>query len=827
MIRYISIFLSLFSVQLMCSQQVKVLDSYTLFELPHVTIFNASKSLFVYTDRNGIADLTPFFDKEVLYFSCESYVEVKFLKRDLKFQDFKVILHKNTELLDAVVLSASRRKENKNRIAEHIEVLSKNDILLKSPQTTADLLAKIPGVRVQKSQFGGGSPVLRGMEANRVLLVIDGVRMNNAIYRTGHLQNSISISPNVLDRTEVIFGPSSVMYGSDALGGVIHFFTKTPSISDGNHLSTSVFSRIGTVNNEFTLEGSVELNLKKLGSFTSFSTSRFGDLTMGKNRKHGFDEWGKVYEFSNNTEGLFNLNPVRNEDPSVQKNTGYSQIDFLQKLHIPLSDKTILNLNFQYSKSSDIPRFDKLTQYSKGKLKFAEWHYGPQKRMLASAQFKLKSTKKFMEAGTITMAYQNIQESRVQRKFSSLNRNYRNEEVDVFSVNGDFYVPLSTRGRRLLSYGFEATYNDVNSDAFGEKLEVSRAKVVGFSDNFVVQTRYPDGGSNYTSMAAYLNYRQDITSKSTLNTGIRYINTFLNAHWRDATYIQLPDWDIKLKNSAVTATLGYVYKPDRSIQLNGIISSGFRAPNIDDVGKIREKSGFVTVPNINLRPEYAYNAEMGLVKHFNQKKSYLGLNIYYTLLDNYITRAVFNLATSQIAEAGVNPTIVYDEDVATTIANVNKGTANIMGSTFSFRHTIFDNWYATGSITYTKGETLDTKVPVSSIPPVFSMVEVGFKTERFQSGLHWNYSGRKKISDYNLVEGIDNVHQSPVDFNNASGYYGTPSWSVLGCNAKLSFNSYVTVFASVDNIFDLHYREFASGISAPGRNFSLATTLRF
>jgi len=824
---YLIILLSLFSVQLVVGQQVKVVDGATLFELPQVTIINASKSVVVYTDRNGKADLKRFKSNEILTFHHIGYVEVEILKSWLILQDYKVALRKNTEQLNTVVLSASRRKEKRNRIAEHVEVISKNEIQLKSPQTSADLLASMPGVRVQKSQFGGGSPVLRGMEANRVLLVIDGVRMNNAIYRTGHLQNSISVSPNVLERTEVIFGPSSVMYGSDALGGVIHFFTKTPTVSEGNHVSSSVFARVGTVNNEVTLEGNVELNMKKFGSFTSFSSSSFGDLTMGKTRNHGFEDWGKVTEYSSNTAQVYAPVATQNNNPSSQKNTGYSQVDFLQKLHIPLSKKTNLNVNFQYSKSSDIPRFDKLTEYSNGALKFAEWRYGPQKRLLASAQLDLNPGHAFIEQGSITVAYQNIQESRVQRKFTSLDRSYRFEEVDVFSVNGDFFVPLSHKNERLLSYGFEASYNDVNSDSYGKTLSVNNSRVAGFSDNFVVQSRYPDGGGNYTSLAAYLNYRQDVSKTSTLNTGIRYVNTFLNAHWVDDTYIQLPDWDIDLHNSAVTATLGYVYKPNAKLQYNAVVSSGFRSPNIDDVGKIREKSGLVTVPNINLRPEYAYNAEIGVLKRFNAKRSYIGFNLYYTLLDNYITRAVFDLSTSAIAEENVNPTIVYDGEVSTTIANVNKGTSNIMGTTLSFYHPVLERWYANGSVTITKGETFDTKVPVSSIPPVFGMLEIGFKSERFQTSLMWNYNGRKKTSDYNLVEGIDNVHQTPVDVNDPSGFYGTPSWHILGFNSKLSVNRFISLFAKVDNIFDVHYREFASGVSAPGRNFSLATNISF
>ena len=100
------------------------------------------------------------------------------------------------------------------------------------PQTSADLLYYGGEIRIQKSQGAGGSPVIRGFEANRVLLVIDGVRMNNAIYRSGHLQNAITIDPYALERTEIIFGPSSVGYGSDALGGVVHFYTKKPKINN-------------------------------------------------------------------------------------------------------------------------------------------------------------------------------------------------------------------------------------------------------------------------------------------------------------------------------------------------------------------------------------------------------------------------------------------------------------------------------------------------------------------------------------------------------------------------------------------------------------------
>jgi hemoglobin/transferrin/lactoferrin receptor protein len=795
------------------AQQVKVLELGVGFPIENVTIYNDTQETIVYTDKKGIADLSEFKDSDVISFNHISYYEFEILKRELGVIEFVVHLAKKAELLDEIVLSASKGNEKRSRIAEQIDVVSEADIKKLAPQTTADLLAFLPGVRVQKSQFAGGSPVLRGMEANRVLLVVDGVRMNNAIYRTGHLQNSISVSPNILERTEVIFGPSSVVYGSDALGGVIHYYTKTPKVSPKSEVNSQLFSRYSSANNEYTGEASVELQFKKWASFTSVSYSDFGDLRMGDQRNHGFDTWGKVYEYSNNTSTIYNPDAVQNSNPNIQKNTNYNQTDVLQKFVIPFSDKTEFNLNFQYSTSSNNPRFDNLTEYSKGTLKFAEWYYGPQKRLLISPQLKINPDKKLLESGTITLAYQNIKESRVQRKFSELDGYYRDDIVDVFSLNGDFFVPLTKDETRIFSYGAEFTYNNVASDAIGHELDVYNNKVVGFSNDFTVQTRYPDGGSTYASAATYINYRQDISKKSTLNTGVRFVSTFLTAKWIDDTFITLPEMDIDANNSAVTATIGYIYKPTLNWQINGIISSGFRSPNIDDIGKIREQNGEVTVPNIYLKPEYAYNFETTILKYLYNKKFQAGLNIYYTLLHNYITRDYFELNGS--------PTIIYDGEEALTMANVNKDNAYIFGGTFSFKGQINTNWYTDGSITYTEGKAYDTNDPLSSIPPLFGSLAGGYQNERFQAGAKWVFNGLKPIEKYNLVEGIDNVEQTPYN-STLETYYGNPSWSIFNINASYKLNQHFSFFVNFDNIFDIHYKEFASSISAPGRNFSTA-----
>ena len=791
------------------AQTITVLDEESRFPISNVAIFNENKTKHVVSDKDGKADLSVFKFNDILSFTHFSYIEYEVLKRQITTD--KIILKSTEHSLDEVFLSSSKSKESRNRIAEQIDVFSIKDIQKISPQTSADLLAEMPGIKVQKSQFGGGSPVLRGMESNRVLLVVDGVRMNNAIYRKGHLQNSITVSPTMLDRTEVIFGPSSVIYGSDALGGVIHYYTRKPTLSNKPNINGAGLMRYSTVNNEFSVQAGVELSFKKIASYTSISHSKFGDLMMGKSRNHGFDEWGKVYEYSNNTNDYYSETPIANSNPNLQKNTGFDQTDFLQKLLIPLTDKSSLSLNLQYSTTSDIPRFDRLTERRDGELRYAEWYYGPQSRFMVSTQLELNPEKKWMNHGLITLAYQDIEESRIDRKFNSLDRSYKTENVDIFSLNADFSVPLTKTKDRILSYGGELTHNDVGSKPEGKTLAVSGNTITGYSGSFAVQSRYADGGSTYSTAATYVNYRQDISKTSTLNSGIRFTYTNLAATWIDKTFFTLPDNDITIDNSAVTATFGYIFKPATNWQFNGVLSSGFRSPNLDDTGKVREKSGDVTVPNINLKPEYAYNAELGILKYFNKKKFYVSGTVYYTLLDNYITRESFML--------NGNTTMIYEGEEANIVANVNKDQAYIYGGTFDIKGTISDHLSTRASVTYTKGKAYDTEEPLSSIPPLFGMVELSHEKGRFSSSIDFKYNGRKRPEDYNISEGIDRYEDTPY-LADTDSYYGTPSWTTLNINSKYKFSKNLDFIVAVDNIFDTHYKEFASGISAPGRNFS-------
>lgn len=793
------------------SQKIRVVDDYTHEKLEGVEVHNSESSSIKITDINGKVNLSLKDKNSVITFKLKGYCPLNILANNI---DKEILLKSKYENLQSVVLSVSRTAEKKQRIPERIEITTKKDIERIAPQTSADLLANVAGVRVQKSQLGGGSPVLRGMESNRVLLVVDGVRMNNAIYRSGHLQNSITVSPFAIDRVEVVFGPASVSYGSDALGGVVHYYTKRLNYSNNFFNKNDVVYRHSTVNNEQTVSFSSSLSNANWASYTNVSYSDFGDLRMGKNRTHGYRDWGKVHQYSRNTKGTYHENASINKNSEIQKNTGYNQLDVLQKFKFPVSKEIDIVLNGQFSRSSSIPNFGKLNDEKDDQLKFAEWYYGPQQRVLVSAQTRFKDYQSLLQNGTLTLAYQNILESRINRQFGSLDRSSRFEEVDVYSLNGDFYKKLTKKGDKKLLYGVELVHNDVSSKAKGETISITGNKVTGVSSIFNIDTRYPDAGSTYSSGALYTSYRQSLNKKNTLNIGARVTSTLLRANWTKNVAIPIPDNSIRINNTALTGSIGYIHKPRKNEKISVVLSKGFRSPNVDDVGKIRSKSGRLTVPNTKLKPEHLYSIEAGYDIYLLDKKLKFNISSYYTLLDNYIAR-------SPSEEFGT--VLHYDGDVFegdAILANKNQGQAYILGGVFGASSVINNYLKSNMSVTYTYGKSYDTNQPLSSIPPLFGNISVGVYKSKFDLILDYRMSLSKQLSEYNLVEGIDNLEETPNE-------EGTPSWQVLNFNSNYRINDDLKVQFQVQNIFDIHYKEFGSSISAPGRNVVASVAYSF
>ena len=804
--------LFLLGLNLLFGQEVRVVDAFTQAPLSEVLVINQTKDRYVSTDNNGVFALDHFQASDILTFQLMGYEN-----RTLPWDKLETTIHLffDEKQLEEIVLSVARTAEQSKKIAEQVQVIAPQKVLRPTPLTSADLLRDAPSIRLQKSQGGGGSPVLRGFEANRVLLVVDGVRMNNAIYRSGHLQNALTIDPNSIERVEVIYGSSSVGYGSDALGGVVHYYTKTPKINSEKKRKSRFSSTLNSAQNAQTYHLENEQSFQKWAVFTSLTYAAFGDIRMGNNRAHGYENWGLVPFYSANTPTTYFENPTANPQPNLQKNTGYQQIDLLHKTVFNLGQETQLLLNFQWSDSSNIPRFDKLNESRNGRLRFAEWYYGPQRRILFSPQLKIFPKKAWIYKGTITTAYQNIGESRHQRRFGSLEKLNQIEQVDVWSVNGDFEI--AKKGKSSIAYGFEIIHNAIASEGTIDRLALRDTQDVGIVETLPGISRYPNNGSQYGSQALYVNMRYDLSPKTTWSAGGRITNTLLKAKWKDDEMLPTGLTEVNVKNTAITGSLSLSHRPSPRWRINLLLASGFRAPNIDDLGKIRENRGTLLVPNPALKSEYVYSLEGGVAFTPPSKKLNLQLRFYNSSLQDYIARMPYSITADLTTDAP--ETVTYNNEIVTTLANGNAGNSRIYGLSIEGKWRLAEPLTVGAHLTHTQNKINETIGPLPSILPYFGGSELVFSKKKWTLELRHQFASNKPPEEYSRG-GEDGVEETPIigDENGEIRYAGSPKWTTISFYSTYQKSDTLSLYLAVENLTDLHYRTFASGISAPGRS---------
>jgi hemoglobin/transferrin/lactoferrin receptor protein len=478
------------------AQQIQVINSSDLTPIESVAVFNLSRDRAAITDSLGMIELSIFQTRDTLIFQHSSYILEQYCKSDLK-EGQQVLLRSRTIFIEEYVISASKYRESSLNIPYMVNVLKDQVLMETTGFTAADILEESGNILVQRTQGGGGSPILRGFEANKVLLVVDGVRLNNAIYRNGHLQNSITIDYAILERTEIIFGPSSIMYGSDALGGVIHYYTRDPWLGsdDTTHFDAQAYTQYASAMNGISAHLDFSVGKKRWSSLTSVSYKNFGDIRMGSWRDPTLGNWGELTHYVDQVNGQDST--LRNPNPKNQLNTGYKQMDILQKIRYSPSMYVDWILNMQYSTSSDIDRLDKLNDFSGGNLKYAKYYYGPQNRFLLSLKNVLRKDNPAFTNMTTLAAFQRIDEDRYSLKFRNDDLLIQQEDVMVFSLNLDLVKIWGAKHK--LHYGAELTHNLVESDAWYENIRTGVQEAA--------QTRYPEGGSGTWSASAYTSYK--------------------------------------------------------------------------------------------------------------------------------------------------------------------------------------------------------------------------------------------------------------------------------------------------------------------------------
>lgn len=648
--------------------------------------------------------------------------------------------------------------------------------------------------------MGGGSPMIRGFSANRVLLVVDGIRMNNAIYRSGNLQNIISIDANSVESTEIIFGPGSVIYGSDALGGVMSFNTLKPKLSteSGVDLSGKIMSRFSSANLEKTVHGTFNLGGKKWAALVSSTFSGFDDLKMGSN---GRDEYLRPeFVLQGGFDGTDKI--VASENQKIQTYTQYNQFNFLGKLRLRPTEGLEINLSGNHSQTSDIPRYDRLIVYRNNKLRYSEWYYGPQILTLFSGQIKYEQDCSLFDKVSFLTGFQNYTESRYDRALNKPIRNGRKEDLSIFSVNLDLDKIINEENE--LFYGVESYLNHINSAGSTLNLLTTESETI--------PSRYPDD-SKYGSFAGYFSYKYNLKKEIILQAGTRFTHTWMSGDFKPEDY-NFPFSGFDMKNSAITGNIGVVWHPTVEWQLSSNLSSGFRSPNIDDVAKIFDSEpGNVVVPNPDLKPEYARNIEIGIVRSFSGKAS-IEISAFYTRLKDAIVRRNFSLNGQD--------SIMYDGTLSKVEALVNADAADIYGGTVVFEY-LFSNTFRTqNDLTITEGKDSDG-FPVRHAPPLFGSSHLVYENRKLFTDLYANYNGKVDFEDLAPSE-----QEKPYMYaTNENGNPFSPSWWTLNLKFNYKLTPQIVLGGGIENMLDKRYRTYSSGIVSPGLNFIFSVSARF
>jgi len=796
LLAHVAVLFGVFDFSFAQGKTMRFIDNETIQGVPFVQVANEKKEVFTSNEKGIISFVSGTF----FTIRHVEYKTITLSFDELTKLNFKVYLQSNANTMEEVVLSASRFEEKKKDVAQKIQVIRSKDLQQMNQSSTADVLANSGNVFVQKSQLGGGSPIIRGFETNKVLLVIDGIRMNNAIYRGGHLQNVITLDNSIMDRVEVLYGPGSVVYGSDAIGGVMSFTTKNPTFSSSDKILVKggAYSRFFSAASGYAANANVSIGSKKVASLTSFTFSKFNDLRQGARRSPFVGNFGARTWYVERINGIDSM--MMNADTNLQVGSGYSQYDILQKFIIKQGDGIKHILNFQLSNSSNIDRYDRLTQLSSGKPKFAEWYYGPQFRLLSAYTFEHKAKTRFYDLARATLGIQNIEESRMDRRFNKAILNHRIEKLNIITLNSDFFKKI---GQHEIRYGADGFFNGVNSTAFQKDIVADTTAKL--------DTRYPDGGSFMQSFALFGTHTWEINDKFIVNDGIRLNYVGLNAKFNDKTFFPFPFNDINQNYQAVNGNLGLIVMPTSELRMTFNASTGFRAPNVDDLTKVFESvPGKVLVPNPNLKAEFSYTGDFGISYQLT-KGITASANTYFTYLTNALTvaKGTFDGQDS----------VFYDGELSEVMTTTNAGKAFVTGFEGALYGQFNENFGISATVNYTYGRIIlgetnvsgkDSLTPLDHIPPVFGKLSLTYNKGKFRSEFFMNYSGWKLLKDYNL-NGEDNYTFALPE--------GMPSWYTLNARVGYMFSNNLTLQLACENLLDQNYRNFASNISAPGRNF--------
>ena len=665
------------------------------------------------------------------------YIILSFFPGYLKGQQPDTIALQDTVLsrtLSEIVITANRFGSVGINTPEAIKVADELSIRENQLRTVPEALSITPGVFVQKTNHGGGSPFVRGLTGNQTLLLLDGVRLSNSTTRYGPNQYFNTIDVFSIEKMEVLRGSGSVQYGSDAIGGTIQAFSHQLRTTDESLWGSSLLTRFATHGMEQSIRGGVNYSNNRIALRSGITWRNFGDIIGG-------DTTGK------------------------QSPTGYREFDYDLKGKINLTEKTSGTVLYQDVNQINVPVYHKvaLEDYKINKM-------DPQKRKLAYLRVDQEMGTGLFKSLSATASYQNTRETREIQKNESSTLRIENDKVRSLGISAEAVLETPEIWSGII--GIEV-YNDLVNSTRTDITSGNSTEKRGL---------YPDG-SAMTSMAGF--------TVNSFDLG----NWIVTAGARFNTYVIKVDDEAlgltKLTPSALVGNLALLRKLSSTSNLFASLNTGFRAPNIDDLGTLGIVDFRYETPNLDLKPESSVQYQIGY--KYLDRKVRGEVYIYRNQLYNLITR-------SRVGEQYIEEYPVYQKE--------NSDKSYIQGVETSWDYDFSNSWSFHGDITYTYGQNITKNEPVRRIPPLFGRIAAEYNQGSWLVNVEWLAAAKQS----RLAQGDKDDNRIPEG--------GTPGWNVFNINGSYNWK-FITVDLSLRNILNTDYRYHGSGVNGYGRSLFL------
>ena len=638
--------------------------------------------------------------------------------------------------LDSAIVTSRSIKILDTKNSFVISSITNHQIIEKGARTTPEALMGVSGVFIQKTNHGGGSAFIRGLTGNQTLIVLDGIRLNNAIYRYGPNQYLNTIDMFTVDKIDVLKGIGSVEYGSDAMGGVIHVKTKENTSKELNKISLNNTSKFISSDMEKTNRTAIQYATNKWDFIGGISLKKYGDLVGGEN--------------------------IGKQTP-----TGYNEVNYDLKTRIKINNQSELIYSSQNTIQKNVPIYHKIALEN---FKTNQIDY--QIRYLNYLKYKYISNKRWISEIIINASTQRTIEQRSNQKNNS--SIFRNEADTVKNIGLTAEIVSKPNKNWTMNTGFDY-YKD---EIFSEAIETSS----DINTQVIKRGLYPNG-SIYKNSSLF-NIHNLNFNKLNIVAGLRY--NFLHIQMNELTL-----GNIAINPAALVSNYGFNYQLNQHGFLFGSITTGYRAPNIDDLGSLGIVDFRYEIPSYDLRPEKSLNTEIGY--KYRSNKIDFSIAAFKMKLKDIIARV---LVDGQV----INGYNVYNKK------NIESSYINGAEVNYTYLLSKYLTWYTNATYTYGQNETKNE--PMRRIPPLFGQNKISFVKKNKTLAISHQFAGKQ-----------DRLAQGDKD-DNRIGKLGTPGWNIFNIDAGWQVKN-LSLNTSLINISNVQYKTHGSGVYGVGRAVNL------